>query len=47
MAVLVSQTKTVVAPREEIFQAMFGKDGSNFKDIPLATNGGSTRTRSS
>ncbi len=43
MAELVSQTKTVAAPREEVFQAMFGKDGSNFKDIPLVTNGGSSR----
>ena len=43
MAALVSQTKTVAAPREEVFKKMFGTDGANFRDIPLVTNGGSTR----
>ena len=43
MAALVSQTKTVAAPREEVFKKMFGTDGANFSDIPLVTNGGSTR----
>lgn len=43
MAELVSQTKTVAAPREEVFAKMFGKDGKSFDGIPLVTNGGSTR----
>ncbi len=43
MAALVSQTKTVAAPREEVFKKMFGTDGANFRDIPLVTNGGSSR----
>lgn len=42
MAELVNQTKTVAAPREEVFAKMFGDD-SNFSDLPLVTNGGSTR----
>ena len=40
---LVSQTRTVAAPREEVFERMFGNDGANFSDLPLVTNGGSTR----
>lgn len=43
MAALVSQTRTVAAPREEVFKKMFGTDGANFSEIPLVTNGGSTR----
>ena len=43
MAELVSQTKTVAAPREQVFKKMFGTDGSQFDGIPLVTNGGSTR----
>lgn len=39
---LVSQTKTVAAPREEVFAKMFGDD-SAFTGLPLVTNGGSTR----
>ncbi|HEV7341093.1 MAG TPA: hypothetical protein VGN68_05610 [Sphingopyxis sp.] len=42
MAELVNQTKTVAAPREEVFAKMFG-DGSAFTGLPLVTNGGSTR----
>ncbi|HKX88286.1 MAG TPA: SRPBCC family protein [Sphingopyxis sp.] len=42
MAELVSQTRTVAAPREEVFAKMFG-DGSAFAGLPLVTNGGSTR----
>lgn len=38
---LVSQTRTVAAPREEVFKKMFG-DGSR-TGLPLVTNGGSTR----
>lgn len=38
---LVSQTRTVAAPREEVFAKMFG-DGSR-TGLPLVTNGGSTR----
>ena len=41
MVELVSQTKTVAAPREEVFKKMFG-DGSQ-TGLPLVTNGGSTR----
>lgn len=43
MAELVSQTKTVAAPREQVFKKMFGTDGGQFDGIPLVTNGGSTR----
>lgn len=43
MVELVSQTKTVAAPREEVFKKMFGTDGAMFRDIPLVTNGGSNR----
>lgn len=43
MTELISQTKTVAAPREEVFKKMFGTDGANFSGIPLVTNGGSTR----
>jgi hypothetical protein len=42
MAELVNQTRTVAAPREEVFAKMFG-DGSDFTGLPLVTNGGSTR----
>lgn len=42
MAELVNQTRTVAAPREEVFAKMFG-DGSAFTGLPLVTNGGSTR----
>lgn len=42
MAELVNQTKTVAAPREQVFAKMFG-DGSAFTGLPLVTNGGSTR----
>ena len=42
LAELVNQTRTVAAPREEVFAKMFG-DGSAFTDLPLVTNGGSTR----
>lgn len=38
---LVSQTKTVAAPREQVFAKMFGEDQQT--DLPLVTNGGSTR----
>lgn len=41
VAELVSQTRTVAAPREEVFAKMFG-DGSD-SGLPLVTNGGSTR----
>ena len=40
---LANQTKTVAAPREEVFKKMFGTDGAMFRDIPLVTNGGSNR----
>lgn len=39
---LTNQTRTVAAPREEVFAKMFG-DGSAFGGLPLVTNGGSTR----
>lgn len=39
---LASQTRTVAAPREEVFATMFGDD-SAFTGLPLVTNGGSTR----
>ncbi|BBB10951.1 hypothetical protein [Sphingopyxis sp. FD7] len=39
---LTNQTRTVAAPREEVFARMFG-DGSAFSGLPLVTNGGSTR----
>lgn len=39
---LVAQTKTVAAPREQVFSKMFG-DGSTLAGLPLVTNGGSTR----
>ncbi|HWV61955.1 MAG TPA: hypothetical protein VN034_14925 [Sphingopyxis sp.] len=42
MAELASQTRTVAAPREEVFAKMFGDDGA-FAGLPLVTNGGSTR----
>ncbi len=42
IAELANQTKTVAAPREEVFAKMFG-DGSAFTGLPLVTNGGSTR----
>ncbi|WP_260581050.1 hypothetical protein [Sphingopyxis sp. PET50] len=38
---LVSQTRTVAAPREEVFARMFG-DGTD-TGLPLVTNGGSTK----
>src|SRR5690349_3405343 len=38
---LMSQTKTVAAPREEVFAKMFGDDEQT--GLPLVTNGGSTR----
>lgn len=38
---LIAQTKTVAAPREQVFAKMFG-DGSN-SGLPLVTNGGSSR----
>lgn len=42
MTELVNQTRTVAAPREQVFAKMFG-DGSAFTGLPLVTNGGSTR----
>lgn len=39
---LVNKTKTVAAPREEVFARMFG-DESVFTGLPLVTNGGSDR----
>lgn len=42
VAELANQTKTVAAPREEVFARMFGDD-SAFTGLPLVTNGGSTR----
>lgn len=42
VAELANQTKTVAAPREEVFAKMFG-DESDFAGLPLVTNGGSTR----
>ena len=42
IAELANQTRTVAAPREEVFAKMFG-DGSAFTGMPLVTNGGSTR----
>jgi hypothetical protein len=42
MAELANQTRTVAAPREEVFAKMFGND-STFTGLPLVTNGGSTR----
>jgi hypothetical protein len=42
MAELANQTRTVAAPREEVFAKMFGDD-SDFAGLPLVTNGGSTR----
>jgi len=42
VAELANQTRTVAAPREEVFAKMFG-DGSAFAGLPLVTNGGSTR----
>ncbi len=41
-AKLMNQTKTVAAPREEVFAKMFGND-SAFTGLPLVTNGGSER----
>lgn len=42
MAELANQTRTVAAPREQVFAKMFGND-SAFTGLPLVTNGGSTR----
>ncbi|MDO9369653.1 MAG: hypothetical protein Q7T68_13880 [Sphingopyxis sp.] len=42
IAELTNQTRTVAAPREEVFAKMFGDD-SAFTGLPLVTNGGSTR----
>lgn len=42
IAELANQTRTVAAPREEVFAKMFGDD-SSFTNLPLVTNGGSTR----
>jgi hypothetical protein len=42
MVELANQTRTVAAPREEVFARMFGDD-SAFAGLPLITNGGSTR----
>ncbi len=42
IAELANQTRTVAAPREEVFAKMFGDD-SAFTGMPLVTNGGSTR----
>ena len=42
LAELANQTRTVAAPREEVFAKMFG-DGTDFTGLPLVTNGGSTR----
>ena len=42
MIELANQTRTVAAPREEVFASMFGDDGA-FAGLPLVTNGGSTR----
>lgn len=42
VAELANQTRTVAAPREQVFAKMFG-DGSAFAGLPLVTNGGSTR----
>ena len=42
MAELANQTRTVAAPREDVFARMFGDDGA-FAGLPLVTNGGSTR----
>lgn len=42
MAELANRTRTVAAPREEVFAKMFGND-SAFTGLPLVTNGGSTR----
>src|SRR3546814_8899538 len=42
MIELANQTRTVAAPREEVFACMFGDDGA-FAGLPLVTNGGSTR----
>ncbi|WP_447764830.1 hypothetical protein [Sphingopyxis panaciterrae] len=39
---LANQTRTVAAPREQVFARMFGDD-SAFAGLPLVTNGGSTR----
>lgn len=39
---LVAQTRTVAAPREQVFAKMFD-DRSTFTGLPLVTNGGSTR----
>ena len=42
MIELANQTRTVAAPREDVFARMFGDDGA-FAGLPLVTNGGSTR----
>ena len=42
MARLANQTKTVAAPREQVFAKMFGDEGA-FTGLPLVTNGGSDR----
>ncbi len=41
-AKLMNQTRTVAAPREEVFAKMFD-NGSAFTGLPLVTNGGSDR----
>ncbi len=42
VAELANQTRTIAAPREEVFARMFGDD-SAFAGLPFVTNGGSTR----
>src|SRR3546814_1266596 len=42
MIELANQTRTVAAPREDVFARLFGDDGA-FAGLPLATNGGATR----
>lgn len=39
---LADRTRTVAAPREEVFASMFGDDGA-FAGMPLVSNGGSSR----
>lgn len=39
---LANQTRTVAAPREQVFAKMFGDEGA-FAGLPLVTNGGSDR----
>lgn len=40
---LANQTRTVAAPREAVFEKMFG-DAGEFTGLPLVSNGGSSRT---